>query len=288
MKAFRIYNYEILNFNNDPVVYTSAGLTRVTSEPMRSAMRRLKESALEYIEHDELEAMLVVEGLDPASAISFLRSILVVGDIVQVPHFSDVIIYTDLPLPDSYKELLREKYRGKLTISSELPREMLPTPSPTLSIFACLNLDPGTVRSAYNAFIRNNPENGASIGFVSGSDFHLTEVHIPAIGNPCAFCTLDRIAYYERIRGSQHHWSKLWSFCKAMNVKLPSPITDELQCLMILGVIISFANKLTSAPRTLSTQDQVLLSRTLDLTNGSFTEDSSIHWPFCECLGGVA
>lgn len=285
MKTLKIYNYEILNFESDPIIYTSAGLTKITNKQMSNVLKRIKGSSPEHLQQDELEQILKNEKLEPNTAIDFLKSICVIGEEIQRPHFNDTTIYTDLNIPESHREFLTNKYEGKLKISPVLPREPIATAHPTLTIFAYMKISPEALREAYTKILDNNPENGASIGFVSGNDFHLTEVHIPAIGNPCAFCTLDRIAYYETIRGSNHHWSKVWSFCRSAKLDLPKADIDELQCLLILGAIISFTNKLTKPAKRLSTQDQVLASRTLNLANGALTEDSSVHWPFCKCLG---
>jgi McbB family protein len=129
------------------------------------------------------------------------------------------------------------------------------------------------------------PDCGASVGFISGNHFHLTEIHIPAIGNPCAFCTLDRIAHYESLRTSQHHWSKIWSFCHNNNIDLPRAQVNDLHTALIVGTLTSFTTRYTQAPKVKTTQDQVLLSRTINLETGVTSEDISVHWPLCQCLG---
>ncbi|MBC3488458.1 McbB family protein [Pseudomonas sp. SWRI50] len=285
MNTLRIYNYEILNFDTEPMVFSATGFTKITEPNITNALKRIEKIRSKYIHYDALQQLLRDENLHPDTAIQFLKSLLIISEKAETPHIKNTIIYHDLNISDNLR-LHLEKTNERNIQLKDLPTNDLPhSDSPTLYVLACLKLCPQSLRNTYTELLKQNPECAISVGFVSGNHFHLTEPHIPAIGNPCAYCTLDRIAHYESKRTSQHYWSKILTFCCANNLDLPRTETDEFQNTLILGAIISFANKLTQAPKSKITQDQTLLSRTLNLDNGTYTEDCSIHWPLCQCLG---
>ncbi|WP_060515807.1 McbB family protein [Pseudomonas sp. NBRC 111132] len=285
MKTLRIYNYEILNFDTEPMVFSSKGFTKITEPKIIEALQLIEKNQSKYIHPHALDHILKKAKLQPASAIKFLKSLSIIGELTDPPSFQRTIIYHDLEIPGETTKYLEKKYNNKLEIRNIADYIHPNNDEPTLFVFACAKLSPHLLKSTYKKLLATNPNYGATVGFISGVHFHLTEIHIPSIGNPCAFCTLDRIAHYESLRTSQHHWSKIWSFCRSNNLDLPKIEIDELQKSLILGTIISFTNKLTQAPKSKTTQDQVLLSRTINLETGITTEDASVHWPLCQCIG---
>lgn len=68
MKSIRTYNYEILNLEIDPVVCAHTDLSRATRNQLSIALRRIKKCSLQYLEQDEIQNILVAEGLDPERA----------------------------------------------------------------------------------------------------------------------------------------------------------------------------------------------------------------------------
>lgn len=285
MKTLRIYNYEILNFDAQPTVFSTAGFTRIIDPKLVKALQNMTERQSKDISHHELKQILESEELQPERAISFLKSIFIIGEPTQPPHFKNVTTCIDWEIPETLKNYIEKSPSNKIKIIKASELNTNTQPSPTLFVLAYSKLNPEELRANYTKLLKNNPDCGVSVGFISNHFFHLTETHIPSIGNPCAFCTLDRIAHYESLRASQHHWSKIWSFCQSNDISLPKTTVDELQSTLILGTIASFTNKLTHFQKSKLTQDQVLRSRTLNLSDGSFTEDSSIHWSLCQCIG---
>jgi len=284
MKTLRVYNYEILNFDAEPLVFSANGFTKITNLQLTQALRRIEERHAKYITQDELTRILTEENLDPQPVMAFLEKASIIGDTAEAPYFEKIIICHDFDLSGDLKKHLEKRFHGKLEIKNLSRYKPHHTGAPTLFVLACLKLRPVSIRSMYNEVLALNPESGASIGFISANHFHLTEAYLPSIGNPCAFCTLDRIAHYETLRTSQHHWSKVWAFCRNNQIDLPKAEIDELQLSLVFGSIVSFASKFLTAPKGKSTQDQILLSKTINLDTGAITEDISVHWPLCQCL----
>lgn len=267
------------------MVFSASGFTKITDPKITRALRRIEKTRAKYITEDNLALILEEENLQHASAIKFLETLSILGETTEPPYFQNTIIYHDIELSESLKVHLEERSCGKLKIKNLSHYKPHRTDAPTLFVLVCMKLRPESIRTMYTELLELNPESGASIGFISANHFHLTEAYLPSIGNPCAFCTLDRIAHYETLRTSQHHWSKVWTFCRNNKLDLPKTEIDEFQIVLVLGSIITFANNFLEAPKRKRTQDQTFLSRTINLDNGTTTEDISIHWPLCQCLG---
>lgn len=286
MKPLRVYNYEILNFDTDPMVFSPSGFTKITEPKIIKALKHIKKTQHQYIQYSALEHILRKLNLPPVDAIGFLKNLSIIGETTAPPTFQRTIIFHDLEIPNELANHVEEHSNGTIKIRALSDYALPLTSTPTLFFFACAKLSPRSLKKTYEELLAMHPDCGASVGFISGNHFHLTEIHIPTIGNPCAFCTLDRIAHYESLRTSQHHWSKVWSFCRGNNINLPRAQVNEFHTSLILGALISFAKKYTQAPKSKTTQDQALLSKTINLETGVISEDISVHWPLCQCLGG--
>lgn len=285
MSSIRIYNYEILNFDPEPVIFSAAGFTRITEPKLVTALNHLTEFNSQLIHHNELQDLLTKNSLEPEPTIEFLKSLSIIKESQQPPHIERIVLWLDWELPSAVEDWLVECSGGLLSIVHNCQLSTENRVNPTLFILAHSKLKPASARKTYFELAKNNPDGAISIGFISNHYFHLTEPYVPSIGNPCAFCTLDRIAHYETIRGSNHQWSQIWKFCNTSNVDLPRTHLNPLQSALILGAIGDFASRFTHLPKSGITQDAFLLSKTLNLTDGSLIEESSIHWPLCECIG---
>ncbi|MFK0314422.1 McbB family protein [Pseudomonas sp. NPDC090233] len=285
MKTLRIYNYEILNFEDEPIIFSASGFTKITEPKLTRALKRIEKTRSKYITHDALDTILTEENLQPERSIEFLQALSIIGEEAAPPYLEHTIIYHDFDISKELEKYINAKTNGSIELQKITAYVAQQAITPTLFILAFTKLRPAALRSMYFDLANVNPEGAISIGHVSNNYFHLTEAYLPSIGNPCAFCTLDRIAHYETLRTSQHHWSKIWTFCRKNHLDLPCAQIDELQKSLILGLIISFSKKLTQAPTRKLTQDQVLLSKTINLDTGYISEDISVHWPLCQCRG---
>lgn len=289
MKTLKVHNYEILNFDNEPLIYTKNGITRITDQSLANALHEIIKHKDTEIPLDNLISILERESIQTESAMTFLESISVLGEIQKKPHFQKVNIYCDWPNSNEISKHIKNISKGKMEIfpltDNALLSEKKDSPrKPTLFLFALSKLNPKELREQYYKITKAHPSCGISIGFLSGNHFHITEPYIPNIKNPCSFCTIDRIIYYETHRTSQHPWSRLLAFCDSTGISLPRRNIDELQKALILGALIKLGTRFTTLQQNKSTQDKALRSLTINLENGTLSEDPSVHWPLCKCM----
>ncbi|MHC6224737.1 McbB family protein [Pseudomonas sp. X10] len=284
MKSLKICNYEILNFETEPLVYSAKGITKITNPNLASALHKIIKLKETGVAPSLIEEILKEEGVHAQSALQFLKDIAILSNDIPAPYFSKAVIYCDWQISPNTEYLANRQNPIQIEIR-DLDKNYKPQePSPTLFILASLKLDYKETRKKYHALIKNNPTSAISMGFISGGHFHLTEPYIPTIKNPCAFCTIDRIIHYESQRSSHHPWSRVLAFCHNHNLPSPKTEIDEFQNALILGAILKIAKKFTTHQTSKTTQDRVLQSITIELDSGRLVEEPSIHWPLCECL----
>lgn len=142
MNTLRIYNYEILNFDTEPMVFSATGFTKITEPNITNALKRIEKIRSKYIHYDALQQLLRDENLHPDTAIQFLKSLLIISEKAETPHIKNTIIYHDLNISDNLK-LHLEKTNERNIQFKDLPTNDLPhSDSPTLYVLACLKLWP--------------------------------------------------------------------------------------------------------------------------------------------------
>lgn len=109
MNVFRIYNYEILNFDLDPMIFSSTGFTKIKEPKIIRALQKMESTQSKYIKRQDLEEIFETEKLEPISTLNFLKTLSILGEKAEPPHFQNVIIYHDLDAPPTTNTVLREK-----------------------------------------------------------------------------------------------------------------------------------------------------------------------------------
>lgn len=284
MKKMKICNYEILNFDAEPLIYSDHGITRITNPQLVRALQDLTKHRNKTVTELQLGKVLSDYCLDPQEAKDYLRRLEIIDNLRPPPVLTNTIIYCDWYISQSTKDQIASSAQGILEVKGIAENPTFSAHTPTLFILVYTKLDLTELRGIYYDIIDKNPKSAISVGFTSGNVFHLTEPHIPAVNNPCAFCTLDRIIYYQNMRGSHHHWSKLLAFCHSENIALPKKELEGMESALVLGLLVRVANRLTCNQQRKSTQDRLLHSTTLDLETGSLQEAPSVHWSPCKCL----
>lgn len=284
MKKIKICNYEILNFEQDPLVYTSVGVTKITNEGIFNALKEIVKKKGQAVTRASLTRIFKQESVAVDSAISFLKDINVLGEEEAVPALKKAVIYCDWPIGAELVELIRGEGRNKIELRKLDDVSLERSAEPVFFIIATLKLDVSKLQAVYFELCSLNPLSAISLGFSNGSHFHLTEPYIPSLGNPCAFCTINRVIYYEGMMPSQHQWSKLLAFCCDKGIPLPAIDSDGFKKLLIMMLLARSSKKMIFPRTAKTTQDETLQALTIDLESGRVTDVPSVHWPICHCL----
>lgn len=195
--------------------------------------------------------------------------------------FSATRIFYEASNP--FERIVNRVFPGELDIvisCSELPETKHGDSNLDILLFCDPTMEAS--KESYQQHIKKNPHNGVLAGYFSNNQFVLTSPHLTDIGNPCAYCTLDRALHYLKIRKTSSSWALITKYFTEYRIPLPPPILTELHIPMIASFISLTIDLYTSENRA-SHQDDVYLERSLDLSTGDVSKALPTHWYLCNC-----
>lgn len=115
--------------------------------------------------------------------------------------------------------------------------------------------------------------------------FCIGQPYIAEIGNPCHFCTVDRLVNNESVTHSKNNWASVLAFCKGKHVSVPFKALSLYQELIVIGAIVRNVKFFTDVGMVRKYQDNILCATYLQLSDGRIFEEPNSHWYMCDCLG---
>lgn len=280
----KINNYEILNFAPDTLLYTKSGITRLNSPNITSLLSDLENLKTQILPKENLENLIKKHNLEPQEAFSFLMNTNTLQNIKNKPHYSHATLYLDWKLNTEIKAAISETKSNKINIEEKIEGTPIPVNESKLFIITTLDLHPIKLRKFYFEICNKNPESAFILGYYIEDKYHLSQPFIPVTGNPCAFCSIDKIRNMEKLRPGISQWAKVLDFCFDRTLTIPRPTPTILQRTLILGLIQKKINLYTSLQDPMFTQDMTTLGTTLNLESGEITDEAFPHWSMCQCL----
>lgn len=278
-----IQNYNLLNFNNDNIVISQQGVSRINSPSLLEVIRKLNNR--KSITDNELICLFNEHHLDQGDAYLSLEKILGLQKDKENTYFEKAIVAHDWDDHALLESLLKSELPNSTIVckTSELPQKIIDS-KPNFFIFLCRNYDYNELREFYFRFISNSPESSISICYSTGEQYIIGQPYFPALGNPCHFCTIDRLINHETYKPSKNTWSSLLNFCRSKNIPTPSEQHTLYQKTLIIGAVIQKIKLMIGTSGTHRFQDNILQETTLSLSDGRVSESSISHWCMCDCL----
>lgn len=280
-----IQSYEILNFHSDNLVISKKGVSKVSSPSLLAALTKLK--SYKNISRDEFNEILSEHGLNPEAAYDFLEKALSIKEDPGEMYFEKTIVAHDWGKATDLEALLRGEINTPLEIVdiSDSLRDVVLSKRYYI-VIACMNYDYDFIKKIYFDLVSVAPDSAISVCYRAGNSFCISQPYLPKIGNPCHFCSIDRLINYEDYHSSRNTWSKLLQFCKSRHIAVPAESLNILQRSLVVGAIIKKIKLLTISDSECRYQDNVLQDSYVDF-NGNFVRDvSASHWYMCDCLRG--
>jgi len=278
-----IQSYEILNFPAGNLVVSKRGVSKITSPPLLAALTKLKN--YKNISKDEFNEILSEHGLNPEAAYEFLERTLSIRESVGDVYFEKTIVAHDWSESSDFEALLRSEIDTPLevrNISGSLRDVVLDRKY--YIVIACMNYDYDFIKKIYFDLIGVAPDSAISVCYRTGNSYCISQPYLPKVGNPCHFCSIDRLINYEEYHSSKSTWSKLLQFCKSKHIAVPASPLNILQRSLVVGAIVNKIKLLTSPDGECRYQDNILQDSYVDF-NGNFVRDVPVsHWHMCDCL----
>ncbi|MGY2182750.1 McbB family protein [Pseudomonas agarici] len=279
-----IHNYEILNFPNEDLVVSEIGISRINSKSLLNALKTIKIRDQCNISKEEINDILIENGLDSSAAFSFLEKILYIKKPISDYFFKKTVIIhdfynadlkeiltTELSLPVDYQNFPKNKLHLKIT-------------DRYFFFILCKNYDYTQLKKLYFEIASGAPQSSISVGTMIGNFFSISPPYIPEIGNPCHFCNVDRLEINTQSNQRDNNWVRLFNFFKDRSSPIPSCKHSLLQKNIIFGAIADHINFYTTPGHEIRHQDSMFLTSYIDIQKGLITEENIPHWFMCDCL----
>lgn len=278
-----IQNYNLLNFNCDNIVISQKGVSRVNSPSLLEVIRRLNNRS--YITDNELFGLFAEHKPDQEEAFQSLEKILDLQAEKDIIYFKNIIVAHDWEDSTQFESLLLGELPSSTSICkmSELAQKITGGVHSYI-VLACKNYEYSELKKTYFQITSSHPENAISICYSNGDNYVIGQPYLPTIGNPCHFCSIDRLINHETYKPSKNTWTSLLSFCRSKHIPIPSPHQSLYQKCLIVGAIIQKIKLVTGETGVCRFQDNILQETTLSLSNGHVSESSISHWCMCDCL----
>ncbi len=280
-----IHNYEILNFPSYDLLVSRRGISKINSPSLSAALSQLQGNS--NISQAHLNEVLVKHGLDSTLAYEFLEKALFINNDLSNLYFEKTVVATDWEESSNLKSLLKSEVSTPLDvckISDSLQNYILG--KRCYLVILCERYDYDFLKKLYFYLAGSVPECAISICYRAGDTFCLSQPYLPRIGNPCHFCSVDRLINYEGYRETKNHWSKLLRFCKGEHIAVPANPLSLLQQSLVVGSLIKKIKLFSGLGSEGRYQDNILQETLVDLNSSSVREVSISHWYMCDCLRG--
>jgi McbB family protein len=278
-----IQSYEILNFRSDNLVVSRKGVSKISSPSLLAALTKLK--SYKSISKAEFLEILSEHGLNPEAAYGFLEKALSIKEDPGEIYFEKTIVAHDWDKTTDLEALLRSEIDTPLEISDiSGSLKGIVSSKKCYIVIACMNYDYDFIKEIYFDLVSAAPDSAISVCYRSGNSFCISQPYLPKVGNPCHFCSIDRLINYEGYHSGRNTWSRLLHFCKNKHIAVPAESLNILQRSLVVGAIVKKIKLLTNPGSEYRYQDNVLQDSYVDF-NGNFVRDvSASHWYMCDCL----
>lgn len=232
-----IPSYEILNLESEDLIVSELGISRIHSKPLLSVLRKL--SSRLVMAEDEINEVFSEHGLMPSCAFDFLEAAVGLRRDVGEIYFKKTIFVSDWNGRVELEKLLRSELSTCI--------ELLGFSDDLLSLVAgkqyfivllCESYDYHAIKKIYFELAISAPESAISVCHRMGDVFCIGQPYMRSIGNPCHFCSVDKVINSERISPARNSWAKIMEICRVNHIEVPSKTLTLYQEIVTLGAII--------------------------------------------------
>jgi McbB family protein len=282
----KIQNYNILNFENQNILISETGVTKVNSPSLLKIITTLKGRA--SISDHELYDLFHQHNLDKGDAYLSLEAMLGLHHEPQDIYFDKTTIIHDWKDHDQLTSLIKTELTN-ITVTASVPEldQECRKETKQITILLCENYNYEKIKKTYFKHAEDHPDDAIIVGYTAGDQFIISQPYLPALGSPCHFCTVDRLIENEKYRPSNNTWSNFLNFCHAKRTSIPAPSLSIFQKTLIIGALIQKIKLLTGQGESVRYQDNILQQTSVSLVNGQLSESTTSHWCLCSCLRNI-
>lgn len=275
-------DFELIALSEETLII-STNRTSKTRNPM--IFKILSSIKKDKITEDLLYKEIKKLNLPHKETMSFLLKSINLRKDPDQAWFDKVIILNDGLLTPPLMQHIAEaidppvEYTSKISEVARLAKNYV-----SFILLTPQNMSYTTLKHFYFEIAYSSTNSAICVGYIQAEKYCLSAPFIPEIGNPCHFCSLDRIIGLERTADSESGWPKLLKLCKDNNISMPARELDILESSLVAGSIIKKIKFYMGHSGSSRHQTEAFNSLSIDLRNGSILEESTPHWAMCDCI----
>jgi len=280
-----ISNYEILNFQNDNIVLSENGITKIKSDSLFDVIKAIH--AKKSITKHELDDLFGAHRLDSTEAYEALKKIIKIDQIAEY-YFEKITVAYNWDFDIQLENILKEELPCEFNVCHF--DDLISNTNESykyLVVLLCEQYNYQDLKNLYFAFVSKHPDSAISVGYCKGNTYVISQPFIPDMGNACHFCSIDKLLNNEYYKNSTNSWSKLLKFCHERETSIPGQTMSLFQKTLVFGATVQKIKTVTGLGRVYRFQDNILTETTISLNDGSVSESAASHWCMCDCIGGT-
>lgn len=278
-----IENYNLLNFNNENIVISTKGVSRISSPSLLEVIKKLGNR--KSISDTDLYRLFNEHELDRDDAYRSLEAALGLKKQEGKLFFDGIIVAHDWE-DDKLLQALISSELSESTITCLIPELSEATKNASKKIIAIIykNYDYNNLKKTYFELAIGSPDSMIIVCYSAGDNYIIGQPYFPRIGSPCHFCSIDKLINHETYKTSKNTWSSLLNFCRNKFIPTPSAQPTLYQKTLIIGAIIEKIKLMNSVNGINRYQDNILQETNLSLRSGYASDFTVAHWCMCDCL----
>ena len=281
----RIYNYELLNFNNEKIIISEKGISKINSSSLWNTLLDLQSIVENDIQDEHLDQLIEKHDLPIDETKSFLQSIVRFNVRTVENYYDEVFIIHDMNDVGQMKKTIGDEFERKPTFIhfNEFAIDKVKQERNFIH-FHCENYNYSNLKSTYFRLAGALPMSAFSVSHFTNNSFNFSQPYLPEISNPCHFCEVDRACHYEEVNAGSNNWIKLLQFGKERKISVRVKNPSALHKALALGLLSQRIKLYTNNRGGSRYQDSIFSAAKINLNDGRITEENIPHWYLCRCL----
>lgn len=279
----RISDFQILKVFEYAVVVSEKGVIKISSPALLLALEDISKLTSVPLSSQSIRAIFERYKLDVDEAMSFVGEILNIQKSDEKKYFEQLIIAHEWG--QEFEDTLASELACTFDVATvnENLVERVTTPNAFIMVIPKSYVG-SEFKDMYFEVAARFPGSAICVALRMNDSFYISPPFISEIGNPCHFCTLEKIIYTEQVRPTKNNGSSLLKFCTETQLNLPEQPLSRLQFALVTGLIAEKIKLWTLPGYGHRSQDRIVLASYVNLFSGLITEEHISHWPMCDCL----
>jgi McbB family protein len=275
----RLSDFQIVEHEQKAIVVSDKGISRIVDTTLIRLMKAWSENGGQN--RLDIQEQLVTHSLDASQTLKFLEDIIGFESKRQIRHFLASRVFFN-----SNSGFARIIARGlptqQYTSCHSKSKKISPSSAPHLDILLMEDPASDKERIFYQTHLKENPKNAVIATYLIEDSMVMTAPHCPDIGNPCLYCTIDRVLHYTKLRTTKSSWAKLTAFFSENSISMPFPKLTQANE-QLISALISLQIDLYMQGRAVCHQDNVYSNILFNLASGEMVKTQPTHWYLCNC-----